>query len=310
MEMSSFGNTDLMVSRLGTGLAEMGYELTLDDVAEAGRVLNAALDGGINFLDTAASYDVSEELIGRTIAHRRDEYILATKCGGVTGGYEGVPWTAQTIRDSVDRSLARMKTDHLDLLQLHSCSLEVLEQGEAIEALLEAKRAGKTRYVGYSGDNEAAAWSIESGHFDALQTSFSVVDQRARTRLFGPAKAKGMGIIVKRPIANGAWGVDRSSSTWLVHNPVSTYADEYFRRAQIMEQMGPIPGAPDDRILLTIGFVLAHVEVDTAILGTRNPSHAAANIDMVENQLPISTEAIEEMYRRFDEVGGEWEQRG
>ena len=153
MEMSSFGNTDLKVSRLGTGLAEMGYELTLDDVTEAGRVLNAALDGGINFLDTAASYQVSEELIGRTIAHRRDEYILATKCGGVHDGYEGVPWTAQTIRDSVDRSLTRMKTDHLDLLQLHSCSLEVLEKGEAIEAVLEAKRAGKTRYVGYSGDN-------------------------------------------------------------------------------------------------------------------------------------------------------------
>ena len=134
------------------------------------------------------------------------EYVLATKCGHVTGGYQGKEWTAQTVTDSIDRSLVRLKTDYVDIVQLHSCGVDVLERGEVIEALLAAKQAGKMRFAGYSGDNEAAAWAIASGHFDTLQTSFNLTDQRARTRLFPQAEEAGMGVIVKRPIANGAWG--------------------------------------------------------------------------------------------------------
>ena len=299
MQMRPLGNTGLNVSRLGAGLARIGRELTLADVDEAGQVLNAALDGGINFLDTAACYDISEELVGRTVAHRREEYVLATKCGHVTGDASSQSWSVETIQQSIDRSLTRMKTDHLDLLQLHSCGVEVLERGEVVDALLDAKAAGKTRFVGYSGDNEAAQWAVESGLFDTLQTSFSVVDQYARTRLFEPATDRGMGIIIKRPIANGAWGADRSPHA---------YAREYNRRAQIVSEMGPIPGAPDDDVLAAMGFVLAHPEVDTAIVGTRNPSHMRANIDMVETQLPVSIEFVAELHRRFDEIGEIWTQ--
>ncbi len=126
MEMNPLGNTGLSVSRLGVGLARIGYELTMSDIEEAGQVLNTALDEGINFLDTAACYDISEELVGRTVAHRRDEYILATKCGHVTNGTSGEAWSAQTIQASIDRSLQRLKTDHLDLVQLHSCDTEIL----------------------------------------------------------------------------------------------------------------------------------------------------------------------------------------
>ena len=197
MQMTPLGETGLSVSRLGAGLARIGVELTMNDIKEAELVLNAALDEGINFLDTAACYDISEELVGHTVAHRRDEYILATKCGHVTGGASGTEWSTQTIQDSIDRSLERMKTDHLDIVQLHSCELDILERGEVVEALLNAKQSGKTRFVGYSGDNEAALWAVESGFFDTLQTSFNVVDQHARSKLFVPAKSKGMGIIIK-----------------------------------------------------------------------------------------------------------------
>jgi aryl-alcohol dehydrogenase-like predicted oxidoreductase len=89
MEMRKLGRTDLTVSRLGVGLAEMGSRLSLQDEGIASRLLNTALDGGISFLDTAACYGISEELVGRTVAHRRQEYVLATKAGHVTGGYEG-----------------------------------------------------------------------------------------------------------------------------------------------------------------------------------------------------------------------------
>ena len=297
MRMTVLGNTGLNVSRLGMGLSEIGEFPT--DISEAGQLLNTALDGGINFLDTAACYGNSEELLGRTIPHRRSEYDVATKCGHVAGTHSGTAWSAQIIEDSIDRSLIRMKTDHLDLVQLHSCGLDVLEKGEAVEALMRAKEAGKARFVGYSGDNDGALWAVDSGNFDTLQTSFSLVDQQARTGLFERAKARGMGIIVKRPIANGVWGTKM--------NP-PPYGQEYFRRAQAMARMGPIPGAQNDRIALALGFVLAHSQVDTAIVGTRNLGHLGANIEMVASGMSVETEAVGELIRRFEELGESWNQ--
>ena len=300
MEMRTLGHTGLKVSHLGLGAAEIGLRLTLADETQAAQVLNIALDEGLNFVDTAACYGVSEELIGRTISHRRGEYVLSTKCGHVTGGYEGEPWTAKTIKDSIDRSLVRLRTEQVDLVQLHSCERAVLERGEVIQVLLDARQAGKTRYIGYSGDNEAAQWAIESGYFDTLQTSFSLVDQRALTTVFPLAKAKGMGIIAKRPIANGAWGAPGSDTP----DP-----GEYVHRAQVMAALGPIPGAPEDPLLLAMGFTLAHDEIDTVIVGTCNPEHMRANIKRVKTQLPIATDVVEALYGRFGQVGQQWRQR-
>ena len=298
METTELGKTGLKVTRLGFGLAEIErQERWGGDVSEAGRILDAALDSGINFLDTAACYASTEELIGNTIAHRRGEYILATKCGHVTGGSTGEPWTSATIEESIDRSLRRMRTDYVDLVQLHSCDKDVLERGEAVEALIRAKETGKSRFVGFSGDNEAARWAVDSGVFDTLQTSFSLLDQHARTGLFESAKTKGVGILIKRPIANGVWGKDRSPNS---------YTDTYFERAQAIARMGPIPGAPEDAILLAMGFVFAHPEIDTVLVGTNNRSHLLANIALVEKLLPIAAEAVDELHRRFDELGEQW----
>jgi aryl-alcohol dehydrogenase-like predicted oxidoreductase len=297
MDYATLGNTGLRVSRLGIGLSEIGYELSIAEEATAARLLNIALDGGVNFLDTSACYDISEELIGRTIAHRRQEYILATKCGHPWAGYPGQAWTARIVRESIDRSLVRLKTETIDLVQLHSCELDVLEQGDVIHALQQAKQAGKTRFIGYSGDNEAARWAVESGHFDTLQTSFNVVDQHARTNLFPAAEARGLGVIVKRPVANGAWGVESSPSR---------YADPYFARANTMLAQGPIPDTPAHPIALALGFALAYPQVHTAIVGTRNPRHMQANLNWLDSELPVHPEAVTEIARRFDEFGGEW----
>ena len=258
--------------------------------------INLTLDIGINFLDTAACYASTEALIGSAVSHRRDEFFLASKCGHAVDT-DAESWTAQLIAESVDRSLKRLKTDHLDILQLHSCDLDVLKRGEVIEAVISARDQGKTRFIGYSGDNDAALWAAASGIFDTLQTSFSLVDQSARRELLGAARAAEMGIIIKRPVGNGAWG--RASSPY-------PYADEYFRRAQIMKEMGPIPSEPEDPILLAMGFLFAHDEVDTAIAGTHNPAHLRGNVDMLANDLPIPAEAVEELHRRFDAVGADW----
>ena len=221
------------MTRLGAGLFELS---TLDSDADAAAVLHAALDGGITFLDTAACYGDSEEKVGKAVAGRRDSFVLASKCGHQAGDANAGEWTAATITASVEQSLRRLKTDHLDLLQLHSCSKKVLERGEAIEAMEDARRAGKTRYIGYSGDNEAAMWAVHSGRFQTLQTSYNVVEQRARTSgLLQAARTAGMGVIAKRPIANGSFGAAES--------PLA-YADTYFGRARKVLEQGDLPGRP------------------------------------------------------------------
>jgi aryl-alcohol dehydrogenase-like predicted oxidoreductase len=295
MEKRQLGKTDMHVTRLGVGLSEIGSGVSEETASE---VLNRALDLGINFLDTAECYGGSEELVGKAVSHRRSEFFLATKTGHVSGDYVGQDWSAKTVRDSIDRSLKRLKADYVDLVQLHSCSVDILKKGEVIQVLQEAKQAGKTRYIGYSGDNAPALWAVESGLFDTLQTSFNLVDQKARFELFEKARAKGMGIIVKRPIANGAWGASRSPSG---------YAQGYFERSQKMLADGEIPEAPDDRILLALGFTLAHDEVDVAIVGTKTPKYMQRNVEMLK-QLPISETAIAELYERFEESGKNWTQ--
>ena len=206
MQTTVLCKTGLEVSRLGFGLSEIGYNVPEGSQQQAQEVLNAALDQNINLLDTAACYALSEEWVGATVSHRRDEFIVATKCGHYLPRGEGEDWTTEVIDESIDHSLRRMKTDHVDIQQLHSCSVEVLERGEVIEALQKNKAAGKTRFIGYSGDNENAEWAVDSGIFDTLQTSFNLVDQKARTTLFDKAEQQGMGVITKRPIGNAVWG--------------------------------------------------------------------------------------------------------
>ncbi|MDP6666485.1 MAG: aldo/keto reductase [Dehalococcoidia bacterium] len=304
MQTVQFGNTGFATSRLGVGLAEVGNELSLDDQAQASSVLNTALDRGINFLDTSTCYGISEELIGNGVAHRRDEYFLATKAGHITGGYEGEAWTYQTVADSIDRSLRRLQTDHVDLVQLHSCGIDVLEKGDVVRALQEAQQAGKTRFIGYSGDNENAHWAVDSGLFSTLQTSYSLVEQRARTsRLLDKAASKGMGTIVKRPIAGGSWAKSRNDDP---EQNLRAYDEPYLERAHAMRALGAIDNEPKNGILTSLGYTLANPSANVAIVGTKDPSHMETNIRQVENELPIPTAVVDELNRRFEKLDTDW----
>lgn len=304
MEKIALGKTGLEVTRLGVGLAEIGNELSFDEVEQAGALLNAALDRGVNFLDTAACYGISEELIGMTVAGRRDEYVLASKAGHIRDDYQGEEWSYQTVADSVDRSLVRMKVEYIDILQLHSCSIEVLERGEAIRALEDAKAAGKIGHVSYSGDNEAAHWAVDSGRFDTLQTSLNLTEQGARTSgLLAKAAERGVGVIVKRPIGGATWSRAKQGI-----EPPRNYDREYYDRARAMAELGDLPEEPSDAVLLALGFTLAHPEVGVAIVGTKNPEHMRGNLDLAERELPISEAAVAELQARWDRLGGEWRQ--
>ena len=136
MEMATLGRTGLKVSRLGVGLVEIGFQLSEGEVDLAGRLLNIALNGGINFFDTAECYGISEDLIGDTISHRRDDFILATKAGHPSFGTDGPRFTGDTVRKSIERSLKRLKTDHVDLLQVHAYDIFGQPPDEVIEAVL------------------------------------------------------------------------------------------------------------------------------------------------------------------------------
>jgi len=305
MIKSVLGNTGLEVSQLGIGLAEIGH-LELDDngLKQAGLVLNTALDLGINFFDTAECYENSETIVGKVVKDRRQEYILATKCGHLIedyGGDEHANWSRDGIQRSIERSLLRLQTDYVDLIQLHSPLLDILKKGEAIEELEKLKKEGKTRFIGCSGDNEMALWAAKCGVFDTIQTSFNITDQLARKQLFQHTKQHNLGLIAKRPIANAAWGAITSPSE---------YANEYFERAKTLLKLGPVVDSPDDRFVLSIGFVLGHEEVDTAIIGTSNADHLIENVKVVENKLPISNSTILDLQRRFDNEGKNWKQLG
>ncbi len=301
MELRELGRTGLKISPLGLGLAEISRQDRMGgDVTSAEKVLNEALDNGINFLDTAACYGDTEALIGDTVSHRRDEYVLATKAGHAVGDAPGESWTSETIRHSIDRSLRLLQTDCVDIVQLHSCDVEVLERGDIIEALIRAREAGKTRFASFSGDNEAAKWAVESGIFATLQTSYNVAEQHARTKgLFDMAQAAGMGVILKRPVANGAW--------WHNQSPYP-YADEYFQRSRIMKEAGPFKHDLDDKVLLVTGFALAEPAVTTIITGTHNVDHLKSNIELVANRLPIPDDTVRELHQRFEQVEDDWRQ--
>jgi aryl-alcohol dehydrogenase-like predicted oxidoreductase len=292
------GKTGLEASQLGMGLFQIGELTGADAQRRVDTLLNTALDNGINFLDTAACYSASEDYIGNAVSSRRNEYILATKTGHPTNDLEGEHWSADLVEHSVERSLRRLKVDELDILQIHSCGMEFLEKGDVIEALIKAKQAGKTKFIGYSGDNEAAQWAVDSGIFDTLQTSFNMVDQRARYKLLASAKKQDMGVIIKRPVGNTVWGEMRT-----------TGPGNYVERANAMAQGGLVDGAPDDAVELALGFLFAHEEIDTAIVGTTNVHHLLSNKSIIEDKRDLPTDVIDEIHRRFDELDNDWYQQ-
>src|SRR5207302_7562245 len=197
MEKRRLGKTDMEVSVLGFGGSEIGYERASPETVA--KLLNSALDAGLNVIDTAECYYNSEDLIGQAVSVRRREFYLFTKCGHPHGMESGANWSKESILENVQRSLARLKTDRLDLVQLHSCSESTLRKGEVIDALQTAREKGYTRYIGYSGDSRAAHFAVECGAFDTLQTSISIADQEANDLTLPLAREKKIGVIAKRP---------------------------------------------------------------------------------------------------------------
>jgi aryl-alcohol dehydrogenase-like predicted oxidoreductase len=303
MHKTTFGKTGFQVSKLGFGSAPIGYLKTEQE--QAGAILNFLLDNDVNLIDTAASYPGSEEVIGKAIGHRRDQFYIVSKCGsGIPDFPSGQAWSPELITATVDRSLSRLGTDHLDVMLLHSCSLEVLQKGEAIGALVKARAAGKIRFAGYSGDNAAAAYAVEHPDIAVLQTSISIADQMNIHLALPKAKQNYVGVMAKRPIANAAWK-EMSNQRGLYQN----YAKTYHTRLKAMNlkpaDLG-FSGSPDEVWPeIALRFTLSQPGVCTAIIGTTNPDNARANIAYVEKgPLPADVIAkIEAAFKAADPEG-------
>jgi aryl-alcohol dehydrogenase-like predicted oxidoreductase len=299
-----FGNTELHVSALGLGTAEVGFSASSDDALDS--MLAVASEAGINVLDSAAMYGDAEESLGRLLSGRRDQFLIFTKCGRhlprlsslgrrslrkvrrIAGKLVGEPpyeWHPQTLQTNIEQSLRRLRTDRIDLMQLHSCSEEILKRGDAIRALQKAKAAGKVRYIGYSGDGPAALWAVKSGCFDAIQLSVNVADQQPLDDVVPQALAAGLGVIAKRPIANAVWRyADR---------PDEERLREYWNRMQSLHYDFV---ANPDAAATALGFTLK-TGVHTAIVGTTSPKHMQSNISCVSAR-DVPFEAIRNRWKQ------------
>ena len=276
------------VSVLGFGGSEIGYERA--GRRTVARLLGTALDAGLNVIDTAECYEDSEALIGAALGSRRDEIYLLTKCGHPRGYGRG-DWREASLLSSIERSLERLRTDRLDLIQLHSCELSDLRKGEAITALERARERGWTRYIGYSGDGEAARFAVECGRFDTLQTSVSIADQEAIGRTLPLAVQRGMGVIAKRPIANAAWRYAR--------RPSEPYYQPYWERLRALEY--PFLRDAERVVSTALRFTLAAPGVHTAIVGTKRPERWPENARLLQAG-PLPAAEVEEIRARWRKV--------
>jgi aryl-alcohol dehydrogenase-like predicted oxidoreductase len=263
IERRTLGRTGMKVGVVGFGGSETGYGGM--SARALAKVLNSALDAGLNLIDTAACYGDGEDQIGRALADRRKEFFLLTKCGHAAG-LAGGDWEPAIIAKSIDRSLRRLRTDYVDVMQLHSCSVAELRDERVVEALTRARDAGKARFIGYSGDSDDALCAVEMGIFDTLQISVNIADQEAIERVLPKARARKLGVIVKRPIANAAWIGRRPGADW--------YSRPYYDRLQLLgyEFLGR-----EDSVATALRFTLSAPGVHCAIVGTTRPGRFEQN---------------------------------
>jgi aryl-alcohol dehydrogenase-like predicted oxidoreductase len=294
----TLGRTGLEVSTLGYGAMELRGAPTGPDLsdADAAALLDALLDAGVNFIDTSIDYGRSEDVIGDLIADRRDEYVLASKCGCVPGAPQGSDHvhTAENIRNGVEASLRRMKTDHLDLVQFHrSLHADEFDADGALSELLALQSEGKVRFLGVSAVLPTLDEQIEMGVFDAFQIPYSAL-QRDHEDVITRASDAGMGIIIRGGVARGAPDDWEGRRYYMVANETMR---DYWEAANLDELLDGM-----SRIDFMLRFTLSHPDLDTTIVGTANLDHFRANLAAAARG-PLPDDVVAETKRRLDAVG-------
>lgn len=296
METRSFGKTGLSVTALGYGAMEIrgprvwsGRPLADED---AGALLNAVLDAGITFIDTSSDYGRSEERIGRYLSHRRNEFVLATKCGCFRtdcGDHDEIThvWTPENLRANIDNSLRLLRTDHVDILQLHNCPVDDFEANGLADVLEEIRKSGKILHYGASSVRPHLSGYIGRPGFASFQIPYSALDREHET-LISDAAASGAGIIIRGGVGQGEPGHGRGSTDrWA--------AWEAAKLDELLEE-------GETRTGFVLRYTLTHPDVDTVIVGTMHARHVAENVaTATRGSLP--DDVYREAKRRLSEAG-------
>lgn len=297
IEKRPLGKSGLDVTVLGYGAMEIrgpriwGGRTVSEDQAEA--ILNAVLDEGINFLDTANDYGRSEEFIGRFITHRRDEYSIATKCGCMVVRKDELTdetphiWTRDNLLRGIDESLSRLRENFVGLLQLHNPTVEQTKEGDLVNVLQEIRDSGRCRLIGCSSTAPHLDEYISWGVFDAFQIPYSALERRHENSI-SRAAAAGAGVIVRGGVARGEPGVGLGGEDrW------SKWQD-----ARLDDLLSP----GETRSQWMLRFTLNHPGMSTNIVGTLNPDHLRENVQAVKMG-PLPQDVYEEAKRRLDAAG-------
>ncbi|ULR52154.1 aldo/keto reductase [Streptomyces deccanensis] len=301
MQYRTLGRTGVRVSSLALGAMNFGrIGRTTQDEATA--LVDAALEAGVNLVDTADMYGdgESEEMVGKAIAGRRDDIVLATKAGMPMGeelNHRG--GSRRWLVTALDDSLRRLGVDHVDLYQLHRWDPDTDDE-ETLSALTDLRRAGKIRYFGSSTfpahrivQAQWAAREHRLGRYVTEQPSYSVLQRGVEAHVLPVAEEYGLGVLVWSPLASGwlsgavregravatsrsAFMPDRFDMT-LPHNRARLAAVE--RLAVIAEEAGLT------LIQLALGFVTAHPAVTAALIGPRTPEHLRAQLAAADTVL-------------------------
>ncbi len=291
MQYRRLGRTELEVSELGFGAWHIGWTPP-DQGDEVGQLLNRALDAGVNFIDSSAAYRWSEELIAKYIGHRQDEFYFATKCGSWRVQQSDGEWvqtldySAKAIEPQIDRSLRRLKTDCIDIMQLHSPKYGDVAFGDGLEGLKKAQKAGKVRFISISADGDTALKAIEIGEYDTLQLTYNVL-QQGPAEVIAAAREKDMGIIIKGPIANAIYEQSHPNE----NNAKTWYNARNILAPEVIGDMS--------RVEASLRWLLCDLEVHTAIVGTTNINHFNDNLAGTERgRLP--DKMLSEISRRYE----------
>lgn len=282
----TLGRTQADVTILGYGAMELRGEPRGPEIDDdtAGRLLNAVLDGGINLIDTSPDYGRSEELIGQHLGHRRDEFFLASKCGCLIE----IPADAQppyphdyspaNVRADVEQSLRRLRTDRLDLVQVHmSPSVEQLRDNQTVETLQELQKEGKVRFIGMSGILPNLPGQIAMDVFDAFQIPYSAV-QRDHEELITAAAGTGAGTLIRGGASRGAPSEDKNWRTGPLSQPAGL-GQRNWAASGIGDLLAGSGMTPMEFVLR---FTLSHPYLSTTIVGTASPGHLQSNIAIAE----------------------------
>jgi len=309
MEYRVLGRTGLRVSVVGLGtMVHAGHFGPMSDAESLGAI-DAALDLGVNFIDTSDAYGAghSEGLLGKALKGRRDKVILATKGGNtMVGPNKGkTNFSVSYITRVLDDSLKRLQTDYVDLYQLHNPNVEVIERGEVWEMLERRKKEGKIRRIGVSINKmEEGMAAVKSGYSDTIQVEYNMLVQEPAQQLFPMAQKANVGVIARVPLRRALLTgkmtpADQKRFQGEDVRARSFAGDLFAKELEKVESLRFLVRGPVKSLAqAAIAFCLAHPAVSVTIPGARNAGQMQENATGADIHLsPEDLRRVEELWR-------------